>query len=678
MPARSCVTRSPQNFNSERSQQNLSLILPPLSSLWSFHRRRPEHRAHFLWLYSPVRVRGRVRVGLCGSVICPLACSFCNPQTEHKNFLMSDGGDGGEDSNISSGDEEVEVVNDDVNYNSYQRNWKELESFCALLRLNEIITRDWLQDWVRIHHDGVAFQLAGSLMKNTSLKQMCIGVGRNVTEIGAKAIARSIGDSAVEDLSLDISANVAEDECIGATRFFYQKSSLKNLRELNIYCNSGDADMVELGLALRNNRKLNDLEICFRFVTDQGANALLRGMQSCKVSKLSLDCASPQVCRALLSGGILSLPTLRNLYLCNDSEYDNWTDDADTGVPSQQQVSQLESLRLECCSLGIADLQLISSAMQGNSNLKEFQLTRDRIGYDRVASLEKLVHGALNLQTFELKDHNLGADGMDRLFKALVLHPSLKSLKLSLADSEENPLSSLKLYYDGQTYPLELRNSCSAMLLDNLNNDLLLEELTLLCSSLHFIEVHQLVKASSSCSFLKRIQVSKCSMGCEGLVMIANQLSSSKLSSFSIITRLAQNTQDAKAEQKALEAACQALVNAIESNMYLQDLFVVVAGTNPGTNLIPPRVMDKISFYENLNRSGRQLFLLDASHVPVGLWCHVMAKHHGNASAIFYFLLEQPMLIIPPLPNASRKKHPGKSTDTEATTRKRKLTVVEH
>jgi hypothetical protein len=125
--------------------------------------------------------------------------------------------------------------------------------------------------------------------------------------------------------------------------------------------------------------------------------------------------------------------------------------------------------------------------------------------------------------------------------------------------------------------------------------------------------------------------------------MIANDLTHSRVSKLSLhatklptwaVDRLDAESQATVKAQK--EVASQALLRAVKCNMHLKEL----------SNFDLPDIIQKqVLFYLTLNKFGRKFLLSQEQAIIPALWPHILEICGEDASFLFYFLREQPMLI---------------------------------
>jgi hypothetical protein len=107
--------------------------------------------------------------------------------------------------------------------------------------------------------------------------------------------------------------------------------------------------------------------------------------------------------------------------------------------------------------------------------------------------------------------------------------------------------------------------------------------------------------------------------------------------------------EQARAQDKALQLASHALIEAVKQNVRIKELKV-------DEQRLPSQVENEISFYANLNEMGR--YLLSTNHgLASTVWCYIFAKCqssavHNKSSLIYFFLCAQPSLA----PQAAMKR----------------------
>jgi hypothetical protein len=97
--------------------------------------------------------------------------------------------------------------------------------------------------------------------------------------------------------------------------------------------------------------------------------------------------------------------------------------------------------------------------------------------------------------------------------------------------------------------------------------------------------------------------------------------------------------EQARAQDKALQLASHALLEAVKQNVRIKKLKV-------DEQRLPSQVENEIRFYANLNKMGR--YLLSTDHgLASTVWCYILAKCQSSAvrnNLIYFFLCAQPSL----------------------------------
>jgi hypothetical protein len=353
-------------------------------------------------------------------------------------------------------------------------------------------------------------------------------------------------------------------------------------------------------------------------------------------------------------------------------------------------MCSLESLTLTNFGLDDDDMQIIATALSGNSRLEILTLDGNHIGDQGVQCLVaswKETSALQQLTELSLRNNNYGVVALNIIINALFAYPSLTFLDLSRNvkvgdEMARNGLgavqvpestafavikleSLLLLDCNIQALPNELlchlRNLRNLSLKSNrtfedtgaisLAESLLsgslnkLEALELIVCGIGAAGAHALVKASCTHPSLKHLELHGCEPCIEyrQLPMIANDLTHSKLSKLSLhatilptwaVDRLDAESQATVKAQK--EVASQALLRAVKCNMHLKELSKFD---------IPDIIQKQVRFYLNLNKFGRKFLLSQEQEVIPALWSHILEICGEDASFLFYFLQEQPTLI---------------------------------
>jgi hypothetical protein len=218
----------------------------------------------------------------------------------------------------------------------------------------------------------------------------------------------------------------------------------------------------------------------------------------------------------------------------------------------------------------------------------------------------------------------------------------------------------------------------ATMLADILNNHnggcgLKVESLDLEYNKIGVAGVLELVKASHAHTDWKELELDANTMlEFEDLTAVAKQLGNSKLSRLALYVRhpdyeyddddlgVTKKKRDPIQVQAQRKIAFQALIDAIQRNMYLVELEYV--------NIDDLAFKQEFDFYVNLNKFGRRFLL---QNVEPALWPHVLAKKCGtdNISVLFYLLQEQPTLMMP---TVAKKKRPRRNNMNRTTRSKRR------
>lgn len=604
-----------------------------------------------------------------------------------------------EDQHFDEIEEEQYEFNDDIiPYEPTEEDMTNFDKRCCRLRRNDNNDDDLDDDDLSVYDDCCAFQLAWSLMRNTSLGKFDITLFRRVTEVGARALARSLEQSGVPNLGIDYHledelgrAELLENEF--NVIWFVLESAIRTVTELHIQFEFCDDEAMRLGNAmLPETCSLKNLSIIHLNVEEQGAYALLQGIQNSKIEYLQLESVPLPSCRTLLSNGILNHQNFKQLcvsckYVSDDNfRRRNWNMFGELPIdqvsPNHDwQVPNLESLTLNC-SLSDRDVQSVVLALRRNAILEVLDLCNNNITDAGVTILVKSLVEWVRLQTLDLSNNNIGAVGLKLLLDNSSTHCSLSQLHLSgnpkigqqglcnvftedvgemvslnlsvlilcrcgLKDLDVTILAN-RLHHNGSVKRLLLSNNNIGdagvqSLAEAFNNGLVLRDLNLSHNDISAEGVQSLVNATCRQSCLKDLNVENCKhISFESLIKIAKELRTSKLSALTVCVTSVEfadsDSREASAQRNHRVVASKALANAVRSNMQLQKLNFAAINILESAKL-------EIDFFLVRARHVRQLLRFDKCGVPAGLWCHVLAKYGNTKSLLFYILGEQPSLI---------------------------------
>jgi hypothetical protein len=191
-----------------------------------------------------------------------------------------------------------------------------------------------------------------------------------------------------------------------------------------------------------------------------------------------------------------------------------------------------------------------------------------------------------------------------------------------------------------------------AAFVENWPEDSNLESLDVSRNSMTSGGLQQLMAALPNRRSMKILNLSRNKFGSDGLEMIGNHLPNLRLQEMDLRNLSMSNP-------VASTRAMQSLVRGIKDNYFLEHLDIDCS-----------RVLEhEINFYTKLNKSGRHLLI--ANDVPPTLWCSIFAKYRierdeFSLSMIFYFLVEQPLLVNERQGGKRRKR---RTTNTQPTKR---------
>lgn len=601
--------------------------------------------------------------------------------------------------------------------------FEEFEAFCSQLRRNAVAHYGNYDEFV-ISNDGLALQLAGSLMNNQSLHSMYLAVCPvGLTNMGTHALGKAVQSSAIRTLTVRIEEENEPLTLAASNRMrqFYE-CGIQKIQDLELSYFLTNRDFIQLGYLLRGQFVLSRLCLsALGNVTVAGVPKFAENLLQTDVKTLELSFASTEVCKALLINGIMAFPCLRSIEINNhsfsffdklDDSFRDWS--VFGNLPAESvldslllRASSLEIVKLNKCYLSNRDVMLLSTALMGNESLTELELDVNNISDEGARYLAESCKTWLQLEALDLSSNRIGAAGFWGLLSAASSLSSLESIHLS-----NNPLIGREglssSHMDDDSMEIESRlphtislvsceltdkdvrlllSQCiqklqsltlngnkigddgAAFIANLLNNGLQLEELHLSDNSISALGVKMLIKASWTDYAIESLVVSGAFFGYQGLAMVAQDLPRSKLSRLILCNATGCNLKEdaSKSPNANIEernVAAQELVNAVRANMYLRSL--ALQGVD-----IPEKSKCEIEFFLHMDQSGRQLLRFDDAYLPVGLWGHVLAKCGSNVSVLYYLLEEQPSLV-PSFQTPKGEQDESKRTNENATPSKKR------
>jgi hypothetical protein len=302
-------------------------------------------------------------------------------------------------------------------------------------------------------------------------------------------------------------------------------------------------------------------------------------------------------------------------------------------------------------------------------------------GIGRSESLQKLgVNGPISniaalgkavslLKVVELFRSELTTLDLHRLGEGLRNTKSLELLEFDtcgLTDQDMRILSSGLLHNSSIKKLLLVENDIGdegvAAFVENWSNDSPIEEINLSFNkNIGIGGAMTLVEAVPSHRALNSLNLSFTTLGYEGIEIVAERLTHLRLKKFEIVGASGfdhddDERLDDETRKKAI-AAGQAVLRAIQQNDVLQDCC-------PECNSYPEDLQDEMLLHLELNKCGR--YLLRRDNPPSGLWSHVM-EFCGRSSidAIYFFLREQPHLVLSAVNTRAYKKRRRDEDDNE-------------
>jgi hypothetical protein len=371
-----------------------------------------------------------------------------------------------------------------------------------------------------------------------------------------------------------------------------------------------DLDAGKLALCLKGNTHLQCLVLAADpNLTSRGARALASSICESQITTLDLRNYQPDVDSSLIT------------------------------ILLEDGVAKSKSLQDLCFGGPVGDFPALCTAF---SSLKSLYLLHCRLRAD----VQILSDGLKNTNTLE----TLYLDGT-----CWLSDQEMRILSLGLHQN-----SSLKvLNFDGN----QIGDEGIAAFVENWNDESQIEDISLSGNRIRIEGALVLLQAVSRHPSMHTLNLSNHEFGYDGLQRIAELVPELRLKRFEIdsCTDVLADESDEEvlvAIKDEVEAAGNAMLRGMQENVHWIDSY-------PDFTYFPKHVDQGMMCYLELNKFGR--YLLSRDVVP-GLWSHVLACCGSRANVVYFFLREQPDLM---LAAASNKRLPSKKM---CEVKRRKLT----
>jgi hypothetical protein len=159
------------------------------------------------------------------------------------------------------------------------------------------------------------------------------------------------------------------------------------------------------------------------------------------------------------------------------------------------------------------------------------------------------------------------------------------------------------------------------------------------------LAAQSLIQATVSFSAFKTLDLGDTpSIGYEGLSLIGKALPNSMLTELTLRGAVEwvdyddENDQRAHAQQLKCNQAAEALVDGVRNNFHLRVL-------NLEDLQLPPKAVDEIEFYLEMNRKFGRHLLSQQHSLPLSIWSLILAKFSHNLSVVLFYVRELPLLV---------------------------------
>jgi hypothetical protein len=530
--------------------------------------------------------------------------------------------------------------------------------------LEENNPRIFLPHIIVIYDDECARLLGQALAKNYSRKIFSLSLGDKLSVQGAQFVLDGLKNSQITALSITDDDTWSFDTNRSACVRYFVEGALQIMHELSLELMMNDelAETIGTTLMRGNNTKVQKLTIQIGMIlTEIGAHQLADAFTHCNLQKLMLSDDG-----VIDLFGIMELSSRKALQIlfC-------------------QAVKHVQELFVYF-SLDNEDIIALSEVLEGNTSLQHLVI---RVGNDLSSSnalrlakqilLSHIVHIDLNdLLKATLLPKVGKTNDTDKVYASQTI-PELEPLALSLSGLGSSEMKQNA----GHQIPELIMNNISSSQLTGLRfqQGLKYGDLIHLCEALPFLTslitlsvsksltrregdalsqedsrdevqysdlegmnvqaaaAERLMIAVASHPAIVELNLESSDIGHMGLDMIGQHLPNVKLKKLKLdvdpFDRYYETNDDAL--RKAQHRACETLVAGVRSNVYLRELHI----------LLPSIYSDEIDFYLELNKIGRHRLQAEDG-VDSAEMCHLLANCGYNVAAIYYFLREQPQLVL--------------------------------